>query len=83
MGNIRATQMTFTETERVTMGQRAPEAIRDQAEKMDARRVFILAPRSSASWATAMPPPSAALPRTRPARTCSAPPMPPVRRGPI
>src|SRR5438552_1817017 len=35
--------MTFTETERVTMGQRAPEAIRDQAEKMDARRVFILA----------------------------------------
>ncbi|WP_218196394.1 MULTISPECIES: iron-containing alcohol dehydrogenase [unclassified Pseudomonas] len=35
--------MTFTETERVTIGQPAREAIRDQAEKMDARRVFILA----------------------------------------
>ncbi len=43
MGSIKASQMTFTETERVTMGQPAREAIRDQAEQMDARRVFILA----------------------------------------
>lgn len=43
MGSFKASQMTFTETERVTMGQPAREAIRDQAEKMDARRVFILA----------------------------------------
>lgn len=43
MCSIRASQMTFTETERVTIGQPAREAIRDQAEKMDARRVFILA----------------------------------------
>lgn len=43
MCSIRASQMTFTQTERVTIGQPAREAIRDQAEKMDARRVFILA----------------------------------------
>ncbi len=43
MGSVRASEMTFTETERVTMGTPAREAIRDQAEKMGARRVFILA----------------------------------------
>lgn len=43
MGSVRASEMTFTETERVTMGRPAREAIRDQAEKMGARRVFILA----------------------------------------
>lgn len=43
MCSIRASQMTFTETERVTIGQPAREAIRDQAEKMGAQRVFILA----------------------------------------
>lgn len=42
MGSVRASEMTFTETERVTMGLPAREAIRDQAEKMGARRVFIL-----------------------------------------
>lgn len=37
------TQMTFTETERVTIGLPARDAVLDQAEKMDARRVFVLA----------------------------------------
>lgn len=40
---IASSQMTFTETERVTIGKPACEAIRDEAEKLDARRVFILA----------------------------------------
>lgn len=39
---LRASQMTFTVTERVTMGQPAREAISDQARAMDARRVFLL-----------------------------------------
>jgi len=43
---ITSSQMTFTETERVTIGQPAYVAIRDQAIEMDARRVFILASES-------------------------------------
>ncbi|WP_114226894.1 MULTISPECIES: iron-containing alcohol dehydrogenase [Sphingomonas] len=37
------TEMTFTATERVSIGRPAAEAIREQAERQDAKRVFILA----------------------------------------
>jgi maleylacetate reductase len=43
MADITPSQLTFTETERVTIGQPARQAIRDQAEAMGVRRVFILA----------------------------------------
>lgn len=43
MGDVTAGQMTFTATEKVTLGQPAREAISAQAEAMGARRVFLLA----------------------------------------
>ena len=42
MPSVTPSQMTFTVTERVTMGQPAPEAINDQADKLGARKVFLL-----------------------------------------
>lgn len=36
------TEMTFTSTERVSIGRPAADAIRDQVERQDAKRVFIL-----------------------------------------
>lgn len=42
MGSVPPSEMMFTETERVTMGMRAGEAIADQAAKLDARKVFLL-----------------------------------------
>ncbi len=42
MNDVTPSQMTFTVTERVTMGQPAHEAVREQAEAMGARRVFLL-----------------------------------------
>lgn len=42
MGQVTPSQMTFTVTERVTMGVPARDAVRDQAEAMGARRVFLL-----------------------------------------
>ena len=42
MDDVTPSQMTFTVTERVTMGKPAHEAIREQAETMGARRVFLL-----------------------------------------
>ena len=41
--SLTASQMTFTVTERVTMGQPARDAISEQAEAMGARKVFLLA----------------------------------------
>ena len=46
MANVSASEMTFTVTERVTMGQPAQEAISEQAERMGARRVFLLTSQS-------------------------------------
>jgi maleylacetate reductase len=43
MADFNMGEMGFTSTERVTIGRPAAEAIRDQADKMGARRVFILA----------------------------------------
>lgn len=37
------TEMTFTSTERVSLGRPAADAIRDQADRMDSKRVLILA----------------------------------------
>ena len=37
------TEMTFTSTERVSIGRPAADAVRDQVERQDAKRVFILA----------------------------------------
>lgn len=42
MNDVTPSQMTFTVTERVTMGQPAHEAVRERAEAMGARRVFLL-----------------------------------------
>lgn len=42
MGDVTASQMTFSATEKVTLGQPASEAISAQAEAMGARRVFLL-----------------------------------------
>ena len=42
MSDITPSEMMFTETERVTMGVPAAEALRDQAEKLGARKVFLL-----------------------------------------
>ena len=42
MADFNMGEMGFTSTERVTIGRPAAEAIRDQAEKMGARRVFLL-----------------------------------------
>lgn len=42
MGTVTPSRMTFTETEVVTMGEPAKEAITRQAEVMGARRVFLL-----------------------------------------
>ncbi len=42
MNDVTPSQMTFTVTERVTMGKPAHEAILEQAEAMGARRVFLL-----------------------------------------
>lgn len=42
MTSVIPTQMTFTTTERVTMGQPARDALRAQAEAMGARKVFLL-----------------------------------------
>lgn len=42
MNDVTPSQMTFTVTERVTMGQPAHDAVREQAEAMGARRVFLL-----------------------------------------
>ncbi len=42
MGSVTASQMTFTTTERVTMGRPAHEAIVEQAESLGAHRVFLL-----------------------------------------
>jgi maleylacetate reductase len=42
MSEVHASEMGFTSTERVTMGRPAAEAVADQAERMDARRVFLL-----------------------------------------
>lgn len=42
MSGVISSQMTFTVTERVTMGQPARDAIREQADIMGARKVFLL-----------------------------------------
>lgn len=42
MSELRRGEMGFTTTERVSMGAPAAEAVRDQAGRMDARRVFLL-----------------------------------------
>ncbi|MDH7974304.1 iron-containing alcohol dehydrogenase [Sphingomonas sp. AR_OL41] len=42
MNDVTPSQMTFTVTERVTMGKPAREAVLEQAEAMGARRVFLL-----------------------------------------
>lgn len=42
MNDVTPSQMTFTVTERVTMGKPAHEAVLEQAEAMGARRVFLL-----------------------------------------
>lgn len=42
MSNVRPSELMFTETERVTMGVPAAQALRDQAEKLGANRVFLL-----------------------------------------
>lgn len=42
MADVIPSQMTFTVTERVTMGKPTHEAVREQAEVMGARRVFLL-----------------------------------------
>jgi alcohol dehydrogenase class IV len=43
VADVFASEMGFTSTERVTIGRAAADAIRDEAEKLDATRVFILA----------------------------------------
>jgi alcohol dehydrogenase class IV len=43
MADFSMSEMGFTSTERVSMGRPAADAIRDQAERMGAKRVFILA----------------------------------------
>lgn len=42
MGSVKPSEMMFTETERVSMGVPAGEAIADQAARLDARKVFLL-----------------------------------------
>lgn len=42
MSDVTPSEMMFTETERVTMGVPAGEAVRDQAEKLGAGKVFLL-----------------------------------------
>ncbi len=43
MAETVASEMRFTSTERVTMGRPAADAIRDEADRLGAKRVFILA----------------------------------------
>ena len=43
MGSVIPSELRFTRTERVTMGQPAADALLDQAQAMNCRKVFLIA----------------------------------------